>query len=74
MQEVDLALAEGRTFAGLAPAPLGDEVEGELVRVQVQARSFELNDDRHVIKESVGLSPVQSFDVNLVVGLVDDAT
>ncbi len=74
MQEVDLALAEGRAFAGLAPAPLGDEVEGQLVRVQVQARSFELNYHGHVIKESVGLSPVQSFDVNLVVGLVDDAT
>ncbi len=73
MQEVDLALAEGRAFAGLGSAPSGDEVEGELVRVQVQARPFELNDDRHVIKESVGLSPVQSFDVNLVVGLMDDA-
>ena len=50
LQEVDLALAKGRTFARLGSAALGHEVEGELVGVEVEAGSFELDDDCHVIK------------------------
>ena len=74
LQEVDLALAKGRSFARLGSAALGHEVEGELVGVEVEACSFELDDDCHVIEESVGLGPFQGFDLNLEVGLTNEAT